>query len=50
FKKIPYLLVVGDKEMKTKSVRIRARKKGDIGMIKLDRFIEKVRTEIEREK
>lgn len=48
--KIPYLLVVGDKEMKTKSVRIRERKKGDIGMIKLDKFIEKVKTEIERKK
>ncbi|PIR27335.1 threonine--tRNA ligase, partial [Candidatus Berkelbacteria bacterium CG11_big_fil_rev_8_21_14_0_20_42_15] len=32
--KIPYLLVVGDKEMKSNSVRIRQRNKGDIGMIK----------------
>lgn len=37
--KIPYLLVVGDKEKKSKSVRVRERNKGDIGMKKLDRFL-----------
>jgi len=41
--KIPYLLVVGDKEMKTKSVRVRKRGKGDIGMIKLDKFIKNIK-------
>ncbi|MDP2864363.1 MAG: threonine--tRNA ligase [bacterium] len=45
--KIPYLLVVGDKEMKTKSVRVRERKKGDVGMIELNKFIKKVKKEIE---
>ena len=40
--KIPYLLVVGDKEQKSKSVRVRQREKGDIGEIKLNKFIEKV--------
>lgn len=45
--KIPYLLVVGDKEMKEKSVRVRERKKGDVGMIKLNKFIKKVEKEIE---
>ena len=47
--KIPYLLVVGDKEMKTKSVRVRERKKGDIGMIKLIKFVKKVKKEIKVE-
>jgi len=37
--KIPYLLVVGDKEMKAKSVRVRERGKGDIGEIKINKFI-----------
>jgi len=46
--KIPYLLVVGDKEMKTKSVRVRERKKGDIGIMKLSKFIKKTKREIER--
>jgi threonyl-tRNA synthetase len=43
--KIPYLLVVGDKEMKTKSVRVRKRGKGDIGMIKINKFMEKIKKE-----
>ena len=40
--KIPYMLVVGDKEMKSKSVRVRDRKKGDIGIIKVNSFIKKI--------
>jgi len=48
--KIPYLLVVGSKEIKTKSVRVRERKKGDVGMIKLNKFIEKVKKEIKEKK
>jgi len=36
--KIPYMLVVGDKEIKEKSVRVRERSKGDIGTMKLDEF------------
>lgn len=48
--KIPYLLVVGDKEIKSKSVRIRKRNKGDIGMLKLNKFLEKVKKEIESKK
>ena len=39
--KIPYMLVVGDKEIKSKSVRVRKRGKGDIGIMKLDKFIKK---------
>jgi threonyl-tRNA synthetase len=41
--KIPYLLVVGDTEMKNKSIRVRERAKGDIGEIKLDQFIKKIK-------
>ncbi len=37
--KIPYLLVVGDVEMKKKTVRVRERNKGDLGEIKIDKFI-----------
>ncbi len=48
--KIPYLLVVGDKEMKAKSVRVRERGKGDIGTIKLNKFLEKIKIEIEKKK
>lgn len=48
--KIPYLLVVGDKEVKAKSVRVRERGKGDIGTVKLDKFIERIKKEIEKKK
>ena len=44
--KIPYLLVVGDKEEKSDSVRVRNRKKGDIGPVKTKKFIEKIKEEI----
>ena len=40
--KIPYLLIVGDKEQKSKSVSVRQRGKGNIGEMKLNKFIEKI--------
>jgi threonyl-tRNA synthetase len=48
--KIPYMLVVGDKEEKSGSVRVRERQKGDIGEMKIERFLEKVKMEIEKRK
>jgi len=47
--KIPYLLVVGDKEMKAKSVRVRSKNK-DLGSMKLNKFIDKIKIEIENKK
>ena len=48
--KIPYLLVVGDKEEKSDSVRVRERKKGDIGSVKTKKFIVQIKEEIENKK
>jgi threonyl-tRNA synthetase len=48
--KIPYLLVVGDKEIASKSVAVRERFKGDLGSMKLDKFITKIKKEIENKK
>jgi len=48
--KIPYILVVGDKEMKSKTVRVRQRQKGDIGEMKLKKFAEKIKKELESKK
>jgi len=48
--KIPYMLIAGDKEIKNKSVCLRARQKGDIGEIKIEKFIEKIKKEIEERK
>lgn len=46
--KIPYLLVVGDKEERANAVRIRERGKGDMGMMKLNKFLEKIQEEIKK--
>ena len=43
--KVPYMLVVGDKEKEEKTVAVRMREKGDIGSMKLDEFIAKVKKE-----
>jgi len=48
--KIPYLLVVGDKEIKAKSVGVRQIQKGDIGIMKLQKFLDKIKLEIEKKK
>ena len=45
--KIPYMLVVGDKEIETNQVGVRSRKEGDIGAMPVDEFISKIKKEIE---
>lgn len=45
--KIPYMLVVGDKEMEKNSVRVRERGKGDIGEMKVEKFLKKIEKENE---
>ncbi len=47
-RKIPYLLIVGDKEVKSKSVSVRRSGKGDIGQAKLKKFLETIL--VQREK
>ena len=44
--KIPYMLVVGDKEMESGSVSVRDRKEGDIGVMKFEDFLSKIQDEI----
>jgi threonyl-tRNA synthetase len=46
--KVSYMLVVGDKEEAAKSVRVRTRSGSDLGMQKLDKFIEDIKNEIDR--
>jgi threonyl-tRNA synthetase len=43
--KIPYMLVIGDKEMNEGIVAVRSRKDGDIGTMQLDDFLAKVKEE-----
>lgn len=44
--KIPYMLIVGDKEVEQGTVSLRSRKEGDLGAISLNEFIEKILKEI----
>lgn len=45
--KIPYMLVLGDKEKEAGTVGVRSRKDGDIGAMDIDEFIAKIVEEIE---
>ena len=46
--KVPYMLILGDKEKESGTVGVRARKEGDIGAMEIDKFIEKVNLEVEK--
>lgn len=45
--KTPYVLVLGEKEQETKSVAVRKRGEGDLGIVKLKEFIKNIKLEIE---
>ena len=45
-KKIPYVCVIGDKEIEANSVAVRARGIGQVGTINVDEFISKIEEEI----
>ena len=44
--KVPYMLILGDKEQEAKAVGVRARQEGDIGAMELDKFIQRIKEEI----
>ena len=44
--KIPYMLVIGDKEIESNSVGVRGRKDGDLGAMPVDEFIAKLDEEV----
>ena len=46
-KKIPYVCVIGDKEIESNSVAVRARGIGQVGTFPVDEFIEKIKEEID---
>ena len=48
--KVPYMLVIGDKEIEANAVGVRSRTDGDIGQMKLDEFVEKVVDEVKNYK
>lgn len=44
--KVPYMLVVGPKEVDENLVSIRSREKGDIGIMNIDKFVQKILDDI----
>jgi len=44
--KVPYMLVIGDKEIEANAVGVRSRKAGDIGQMKVNEFLDKIEKEI----
>ena len=44
--KVPYMLVIGDKEKEDNKVTIRSREEVDVGTMKLEEFIEKIKSEM----
>ena len=46
-KKIPYMLIIGDKEIETNSVGVRSREAGDLGAMLKEDFMAKIQKEVE---
>lgn len=44
--KVPYMFIIGDKDIEAQTVSVRHRKNGDLGAMKLEEFIEKAVEEI----
>lgn len=45
--KIPYMLILGEKEVESQKVGVRSRKDGDIGAMEIDEFVAKIEDEVE---
>ncbi len=45
-KKVPYMLVVGEKELSNGTVSVRQHKKGDLGTMPTEEFVKKIKNEI----
>ena len=46
-RKVPYMPVVGDKDIENNTVSVRSRKEGDKGAMAIDEFIKAVKEEID---
>lgn len=45
--KVPYLLIIGDREVEGKTISVRKRKEGDLGSFGIGTFLERIQKEIE---
>lgn len=48
--KVPYMLIIGEKEKENNAVGVRARSLGDIGAVDLNEFINKIKEEVQKYK
>ncbi|NCA92397.1 threonine--tRNA ligase, partial [bacterium] len=48
--KVPYMIIIGDKEKENKVIAVRDRKKGDLGTMKIEEFLELINKEIAEKK
>ena len=48
--KVPYMLVIGDKDIENGTVSVRSRKDGDLGAMPVDEFIKRIVEEVETKK
>lgn len=48
--KVPYMLVIGDKEVENNTVAVRSRKDGELGAIEVDTFVKRIVEEIRTRK
>jgi len=48
--KVPYMLIVGDKEKEAGTVSLRARKEGDKGGVKIEEFIRSIKEEVKNKR
>jgi len=48
--KIPYMLIVGDREQEEETVSVRKKSEGDIGSLKLEELVSRLRTEIDEKR
>jgi len=48
--KVPYMLIIGEKEMKAKTVAVRGRNQKDLGSMKLEKFAGKLLDEVAKKK
>jgi threonyl-tRNA synthetase len=44
--KIPYMLIIGNREVRERGVSVRSREKGDLGFMRLEEFVSKIKGEV----
>lgn len=48
--RVPYLVIIGDKELEDQTVTVRSQKGDDLGSFSVDDFVQRLQQEIEQRK